>query len=194
MSSDSTNRDKIDVIDFIIKTLTEHEKAMDELVARLEELFEHLPTQPSPPRDVERPLAISIEIQDWGEFKSRCRGAPVVAFEIDGKALSIYAVKEGMVYAYSEELPEMRVRMRRAEDHYIVEEFSVDSLEGIPLAFRKRLNCGLEGSVRGSKVRLPEGGHLIKVAYDVDVEEAKKWLSKELKVNKKSILQGKIVI
>ncbi|MFB0543856.1 MAG: hypothetical protein ACETVR_03645 [Candidatus Bathyarchaeia archaeon] len=194
MSSDSTTRDKIDVIDFIIRTLTEHEKAMDELVARLEEILEHLPTQPPPPRDVERPLAICVETQDWGEFKSRCGGAPVVAFEIDEKTLSIYAVKEGVVYAYSEELPEMRIRMRRAEDYYIVEEFSVDSLEGIPLAFRKRLNCGLEGSVRGSRVRLPEGGHLIKVAYDVDVEEAKTWLSKELKVNKRSIIQGKITI
>lgn len=190
MSSDR----KVDVIDFIINTLTEHEKTMDELVERLEGLFERLSTQPSSPREVERALAICIEVQDWGEFKSRCRGAMVVAFEIEERVLSIYAVKEGMVYTYSEELPEMKIRMRRAEDYYIVEEFSVDSLEGIPLAFSKRLNCGLEGSVRGSKVRLPEGGHLIRVVYDVGVEEAKGWLSKELKVNKRSIIQGKITI
>jgi len=39
-----------------------------------------------------------------------------------------------------------------------------------------------------------EGLHLINIAYDIDVEETKKWLSKELKVNKSNIIKGKITI
>jgi len=194
VSSNSSNRDKIDVIDFIIKTLTEHEKAMDKLVAKLEEILLNNSTHPPRYKEVERPIAVCIETKDWGEFKSNCINALVVAFEIEDKTLSIYAVKGGIVCSYTEELSEMKIRMRRSEDHYVVEEFCVDSLEGIPLAFKRRLNCGLEGSVKGSKVRLPDGEHLININYYVDIEEAKKWLSKELKVNIKNIIQGKISI
>jgi hypothetical protein len=193
LASDSTYRDKVDVIDFIINVLREHEKTLDELVGRLEGAFERLPRVEGAER-VEKPPAMGIEVRDWEEFRLRCRGAPIVAFEVDGKVFSIYAVKEGLVYNYSEELPELSIRMRKSEDRYVMEEFSVDSLEGVSLAFRKRLNCGLEGAVKGSKVRIQEGVHLINIAYDVNIEEAKRWLSKELKVDKESIIRGRITI
>ena len=185
--------DKVDVIDLIINVLREHEKTLDELVGRLEEVLDRIPAAERG-EVVERPPTIRVEVHDWREFRSRCRGAPVVAFEVEDRTLSIYAVKGGMIYTYSEVLPEMKVRMRKADGHYVVEEFSVDSLEGVPLAFRRRLSCGLEGSVKGSKIRVREGLHLINIAYDIDVEETKKWLSKELKVNKSNILRGKITI
>ena len=193
MSSDNTYRDKVDVIDFIINVLREHEKGLDELVGKLSKVLDRLPAAERA-EVVERPQAIYVEIHDWGEFRSRCSGAEAVAFEIDGKVLSICAEKGGMVYTYSEELPEMRIRVRRSEDVYIVEEFSMDSLEDIPLAFGRRLKCGLEGAVRSSKVRVQEGVYLINIAFDVDVESAKYWLSRELKVDKGNIVQGKITV
>ena len=193
MASNSGYREKVDVIDFIINVLREHEKTLDELVGRLEGAFERLPEVRGAER-IEKPPAICVEIRGWDEFRSRCRGAPMVAFEADGRVFSIYAVKGGLVYTYSEPLPEMSIRMRKSEDRYIVEEFSVDSLEGVSLAFKKRLNCGLEGAVKGSEVRVQEGVHLINIAYDVNIEEAKRWLSKELKVDKENIVRGKMAI
>ena len=193
MSSDSGYREKVDALDLIIQVLRDHEKTLDELVHRLEEAFERLPARERAER-IERPPAVCIEVSDWEEFKSQCKDSPMAAFETDGKVFSIFAVKGGMVYTYFEELPEMSIRMRRSADRYVVEEFSTDSLEGISLVFKKGLNCGLEGSVKGSTVRLQEGVHLLNLVYDIGVEETKRWLSKELKVDKESIIRGKITI
>ena len=193
LSSDSGYREKVDALDLIIQVLRDHEKTLDELIGRLEEVFERFSTGREA-EHVEKFPAIRVEISNWKEFRSKCSGASMVAFEKDERVLSIFAVKEGVVHTYSEALPVMNVRVKKSEEQYVVNGVSADSLHDIWSAFKMRLRCGLEGYVKGSEVRLQEGTHLLIITYDVDAEEARQWLSKELNVDKKKIVQGKITI
>ena len=184
--------EKVDVIDLIINVLREHEKNLDDLVSRLEKALE----QKTPPRaeaglELRKPLITAV-VNRWAEFRERCLGSGIVAFDIEDKQFRVSALNDGVLYAYGENMPDMEIRMREKDDRTVIDGIDIGSIGQVPAVLRGRLECGLEVSVKGAEVRLPDGVVVYKVLYDVDADEARNWLSHQLKVDKKAIIQGEL--
>jgi hypothetical protein len=57
----------------------------------------------------------------------------------------------------------------------------------------ERLGMVTSGSLdKGVEVKLPDGGTVYKVVYDIDAEEARSWLAEQLKIERSAILQGEL--
>ena len=185
--------EKIDVIDLIINVLKEHEKTLDELISKIEDTLEGAgpPRAAAVPTEVRRP-AVSVVLSRWAEFRERCARAGMTAYDIEDRAFRVSAVKDGVLYSFQEQMPDMEIRLRETEEKTVIEGIEVLSAEMVFSALRGRLECGLEVVTRGTEVKLPDGTVVYKVTYDIDPEVAKEWLSSQLAVDRGDILQGKI--
>ncbi|MBS7630090.1 hypothetical protein KEJ47_00705 [Candidatus Bathyarchaeota archaeon] len=194
--------DKVDVIDLIINVLREHEKNLDDLVARLENVVTKTEsTRPSPAKTeipaarIEAPkLMISAVIKNWGEFREKSLGASLVAFDVDEKKFNVSVLKDGVLYSYNEDIPELELRFKEKDQRIALEELNIGRAETVPTILRGRLKCGLEVSLKGLEVKLPEGSSVYKVSYDIDDDESRSWLSFQLKTDKKNIIRGMIKV
>ena len=187
--------EKVDVIDLIINVLRDHEKTLDELISKLEEVLTGSAPVPvsAVKTEVGRP-AVSVVIREWKGFRERCLEASLVTFEIEEKRFMVSAVKDGILYYFEEEIPEMEIRYKEEEKKAVIEGIDIRSTELVPTVLRGRLQCGLNISVKGTEVKMPDGVSVYKIIYDIDAEEAKSWLAKQLKTEKKNIIRGKIQI
>jgi hypothetical protein len=187
--------EKVDVIDLIINVLRDHEKTLDGLISKLEQVLAgSAPVSiPAVKAEVVRP-AVSVIIREWTGFRERCLEADIVTFEIEDRQFKVSAVKDGILYLYEEEIPEMEIRYKEEEKKAIIEGIDIRSTELVPTVLRGRLLCGLNISVKGTEVKMPDAVAVYKILYDIDVEEAKSWLAKQLKTDKKNIIRGKIQI
>lgn len=187
--------EKVDVIDLIINVLREHEKSLDELVARLEKVVTEKESARPPTAKMEIPkLTISALIKNWIEFKEKSLGANLVAFDVDEKRFNVSALKNGVLYSYTEDIPDLELRFKEKDHRISLEGLDIDRAETVPTILRGRLKCGLEVSVKGVEVKLPESGSVYKVTYDIDAEDARSWLSFQLKTDKKNIIRGLLKI
>jgi len=187
--------EKVDVIDLIINVLRDHEKTLDELISKLEEVLTGSAPVPisAVKTEVGRP-AVSVVIREWKSFRERCLESSLVTFEIEEKRFMVSAVKDGILYYFEEEIPEMEIRYKEEEKKAVIEGIDIRSTELVPTVLRGRLQCGLNISVKGTEVKMPDGVSVYKIIYDIDAEEAKSWLAKQLKTEKKNIIRGKIQI
>lgn len=184
--------EKVDVIDLIINVLKEHEKTLDELISRLEEaLSRSLPATPVERRPIERPV-VTVEVRNWMEFRERCRDSRLAAFEVVDGRFRVSALKGDILYIYEEELPEMSIRFREEGERAIIDSIDLRDREQFPTAMRGRLKCGLDISISGITVDLPEGTSIYRLQYTIDPIKAKKWLSEELNIDEDKILEGEI--
>jgi len=187
--------EKVDVIDLIINVLRDHEKTLDGLISKLEEALAG--SAPIPVRTVKtevRKPAVSVAMREWTEFRERCLKANLVAFEIEEKRFNVSAVKDDILYSYEEEIPDMEIRYKEEEKKVVIEGIDISSTDLVPTVLRGKLKCGLDISVKGTEVKMPDGVAVYKIIYDIDAEEAKAWLAKQLKAEKGSIIRGKIQI
>lgn len=194
--------EKVDVIDLIINVLREHEKSLDDLVARLESVVTRTESARPPPTKTEisatrieaSKLIISAFIKNWAEFREKSLGSSLVAFDVDEKRFNVSAFKEGILYSYNEDIPELELRFKEKDQRIALEGLDIDRAETVPTILRGRLRCGLEVSVKGLEIKLPEGSSVYKVSYDIDDDEARSWLSFQLKTDKKNIIRGMIKV
>lgn len=187
--------EKIDVIDLIINVLKDHEKTLDELVSKLEETLAGAVSLPAAAvrTEVRRPR-VSVVVRRWAEFRERCTEADIVAFDIEDKQFRVSAVKGGVLFSYQEEMPDMEIRFREKEEKAVIEGIDISSPGLVPTVLRGQLRCGLEVSVKGTELKLPNGGAVYKVIYDIEADTATAWLAGQLQVEKRKVLQGKIQI
>ncbi len=187
--------EKVDVIDLIINVLRDHEKTLDGLISKLEDTLAGYAPIPAAAAKIEvgKPT-ISVILHEWTEFRERCFESNLVAFEIEDKQFKVSAVKDGFLYSYQEKIPDMAIRYREKEEKTVIEGIDISSTELMPTVLRGKLSCGLNISVKGTEVKMPDGVAVYKIIYDIDVEETKNWLQKQLKVKKENIIQGKIQI
>lgn len=190
LNSDS-NRDKVDVIDFIIATLREHEKDLDELTERLRSIVERAPAAQGQPLG-ERRMGVTVNIEDWEDFKAKGSGAATVAFQSSEDQLIITASKEGILYAYTERMPNMRIRAKRTEDRYVIEETSLRNPEDFAKSTATSLKCGLPTDVESTMVKLEGELYMVSINHRLDAKQTKAWLSNELKVQEKDVVRGEI--
>jgi len=183
--------EKVDVIDLIINVLKEHEKTLDDLISRLEEaLSRGVSITPAEARPAKP--SITVEVRNWMEFRERCRGSTLAAFDVEEGHFKVSALSGGILYLYEEEMPEMAIRFREEGERAIIDSIDLGAREQFPIAMSGRLNCGLAISVSGITVDLPEGASIYKLQYSIDPMRAKKWLSEELGVEEDRILEGEI--
>lgn len=185
--------EKVDVIDLIINVLKDHEKTLDALISKLEEALAGAASMPAAAlrTGVMRPT-VSVVLRRWAEFRERCVDVSIVAFDIEDKNFKVSAVKDDIHYGYQEEMPDMEIRFRENEEKAVINEIGVSSAGLIPTVIRGVLECGLAASLKGVEVKLPDGGAVYKVIFDIEADKATTWLADQLKVDKKYIMQGKI--
>jgi len=140
----------------------------------------------------ESPRFVSVQCRDWKDFRAKSRGARRIAFEVEEKIFTVNSLSNEEVFKYSEVLAEHEFRAKKEEKGYLIEKMFFDNLDGIPLLFKERLRCGLGISIRSSKFTLPDGEYVFKLAYYVDSDEVKHWLSEQLEIPEENIVEGKI--
>lgn len=192
MDSNSEFEGRIDYLELLIMTLKEHEKKLSEAVDTLKDTAANLKeTTQITPYPLQKTTTITIQCEDWNEFKTKSRKARVIAFSTRDNYFSVTMVSDEL-YAYSEPLPEQELAVKKEGVKYVVDNMSFNNIEAIPLAFKKHLNCGLQGSIRTVKHVLPDGSYLLKLTFNIDVNQIKSWLSEELNAPMDKILEGKI--
>jgi hypothetical protein len=93
--------EKVDVIDFIINVLKEHEKNLDPQVAKLEDIMASdrtaRPYQESPK---EVSLKVNIALNRWTEFRERITKPWMLAFTMTDDGFKVSALKDDVLYVY----------------------------------------------------------------------------------------------
>jgi len=182
--------ERVDAVDLILKVLKEHEKSLDTLVGQLGESL----SQPASPGTVQIQgyNRYKLVLKRWFEFRDRCLKCEIVAFDILGDRFNVSAIKNGSFYSYAETVPEVTIKMEKDGDKVFIEGSEFMSHEDSSSVFNGKLQCGLPVNTRKTKVDMPNGDTVHKILYDIDPEEARVWLSDELKTEKKSIIYGGI--
>lgn len=184
--------DKVDVIDLIINVLREHEKSLDALVAKLEEILTSERPLPQP-GVAPGPAAnrVKVFLRNWSEFRDRCVEASLVAYDLAEDRFQVSALKDETLFFYSEAVPDVSVNLEKEGDRTVVKGVEVRSLDR-GLLFDGRLRCGLTLATTRAEFELPNGTIVQKIMYNIQPDESRGWLSKQLKVNKSSIMQGRL--
>ena len=202
-------QEKMDVLDLIISVLKEHEETLGNLADKFESMISNLYAVESKISSLNETFtrlmfsktlntpnltkpATLVQCKEWAEFRGRSNGARMVAFEVEEKVFTVSSERDGVVFRYSEFLPELRFQTGEGPKRSIVEKMSFDSLGDLSPVFERRLKCGLEIVVKGSKFDLSNGEHLFQLKYQVDPDRAKIWLSEELEVPEGKVIEGKL--
>jgi len=186
--------ERVDAVDLILKVLKEHEKNLDTLVSQLgDNLSQPLSNGSVQIHNYSKYKAI---LHKWFEFRDRCMKSDLIAFDIIVDRFQVSAIKNGSLFCYSENVPEMRARakMEKEGDKVLIEDGGFMTQNDPSYVFNGKLQCGLGVKIRKTTVELPNGDTVHKMLYDIDPGETRLWLENELKTEKKSIVYGEIQI
>jgi len=186
--------EKVDVIDFIISVLKEHEKNLDEQVSRLEEIVSL--EKPSPPPQ-ELPKAIlpnvKVALNKWTEFKERITKLKMLAFTMTDDSFRVSALKDDALFIYQEKIPEVSLTESEGGATPTMVSNLIDLFKN-PSVIGGKLQCGLPVEHRMVELKLPSGSVVQKLVFMIENDAVKSWLSEELGVAKTSIMSGTIEI
>jgi len=148
-----TDSERMSALDFIISVLKEHEKTLDSLIGRLENISSRIVLDANKKSGMQQPrqgggVCVRIVCENWDEFKELAREAEILSFHFD-KKLRIMALHGNRIYEYGEPV--------LAYTGYLK--------NGIPVRFQAQL----------------------------DMEEVRKFLLRELNASGKKIIYGKIL-
>jgi hypothetical protein len=187
--------ERVDVIDFIINVLKEHEKTLDAQVAKLDEILASERTaRPSRGEEKGRSPRVKVALDKWSEFQEKCTKPQILAFSVSAERLEVAALKGDTLFVYREEIPELSMTVEKEGGRIVTKggDFS-DLFDSLSL-IAGSLRCGMPISHRRVDFRLPDGNVVQKIIFEVDGEIAKSWLSKQLGVEKASIIFGSVEI
>ncbi len=182
--------ERVDVVDLILKVLKEHEQNLDTIVSQLGETLNQPPSGGTV--QIQGYYKYKVSLHKWSEFRDRCLKSDLVAFDLAGDKFHVSAVKNGSFYSYTETVPEVTIKMEKEGDKVLIEGGDFMPHEDPSQVFNGKLQCGLGVRTRKTKAEQPNGDTIHKIIYDVEAEEARLWLSEELKTEKKSIIYGGI--
>lgn len=192
MAADDSFEGRIDYLELLINTLRDHEKQLNDVADTLVESVNEIRGA------VEEGMAttsgkpfLTVWCEQWLEFKRRSTKPQLVTFSFLGNRLTIHTVADE-VYAYTELLPEQEFHVRRDGKKFVVDGMTFSSIDSVSLAFKQRLNCGLEGTFITSRHAITDDEYRVKMRFTLDPAQVRKWLTKELKVTSDSIIEGSI--
>jgi len=146
-----SDSEKMNALDFVINVLREHEKNLDALIGRLEEILSGLPTTVAEEEEIEEKaeeakreakaarVPVNILCESWSDFKDACSGAEIIAFNHNG-VLSIKALHGNIIYEYREALPTHAGNLQC----------------GVPVRFQTNLDAAEIKKVLSRELNVPE--------------------------------------
>jgi len=177
--------DKIDVLDFIINVLKEHEKELSELVDRLEDLLKETETKKPAQKVV-------IMISKWEDFKKHAYMPEKVSFKTN-EYLEIKAIKNDRIFAYKELIPRIQLRFRKENGTFVIDRISVRELEHVNVVLSRTLKCGLKGTIAITSYGVVNGSMICELSLKFESENVKNWLSTQLSVKKEAVFEGELI-
>lgn len=177
--------DKVEVMDFLINVLKDHEKNLDILISRAEDLLEE---NQSPQNLMQNPPGLKISLKDWDEFRDRALDSELVCFDLIDSMFYCNAITENKIYRYSEETPEVTLELKEKDNDLVLSGIKMENLEDQFSLLNGRLSIGLE--LKANTIKNKGGKH--RIHYDLDALYTKNWLSRELGIHRDFILQGNI--
>jgi hypothetical protein len=180
--------DRVEVMDFLINVLKDHEKNLDVLISRAEDLIEE---NNSARQLTNNPPNLKISLKDWDEFCERVIESELICFDLINGTFFCEAITENKIYIYTEGLPNMILEVKQKNNNLILSgPTKRKNTETNYSLFNGCLSIGLELIVK----EIINSGGIHKIKYDLDVLYTKNWLSKELSIHRDFILRGNIDI
>jgi hypothetical protein len=200
MGSNTGFHEKMDALDLVINALLDHEKQLDAISHRLENLTSHTSLKEKAPviPQTHRPEPSVVEssprlvFHNWSEYTTTCRGATMVAFEVEGNRFHVYTLVDGRIFTYVEALPETRLKVSEDSTKLSIDKASVNAIDRLHFLIGGRLKCGLTLSIESCQTPLKENEYLFELRYDFEQDEVKTFLSRALSVSKGQVVEGKI--
>lgn len=192
--------EKIDTLDLIINALKDHEKRLDAISERLENLVkgqstEARETERAVEQKIDHPTAKKVPLivcSKWDEFKKVSKDAKIVAYEVEDSFFYAYSMVGEEVFRYSEDLPNRKLKVVEDQSAFRIDKTSLGNIELLQFLITRRLRCGLSLSMKISRTALSEKQFLFELNYDFDDDLVREFLSGELNVSQSSIVEGKI--
>ncbi len=178
-----SHSDKVEVMDFLINVLKDHEKSLDTLITRAEDVIEEkqspqMVSQNSPP--------LKIILRDWNEFKDRAIEAELVCFDMTDSKFLCNAITTHKVFSYTEQAPEVEVEMRDNQD-LVLTGLALSNIEEGITSLNGKLDIGLE--LKATKIKRSEAQKTL-VLHELDSLYTKNWLSREIGIHRDFIVHG----
>jgi hypothetical protein len=186
--------ERVDVIDMILGVLKEHEKNLDTLVSQLGAISTAPQSLPMTQNIVQTSNKIRINVRNWADFREKCNKPDIVAFDLVDDSFTVTALKPGMLFSYSETIPEVTIMLEKDSDNVTIEDDNFKIHEDPHFIINGKLQCGLPVQTGKSKSTTQKGDTIHKIIYDVDPDEARQWLQHELKVEKELVINGSVNI
>jgi len=181
-----SHADKVEVMDFLINVLKDHEKNLDTLISRAENIVED---NNSPENLAKNPPSLRIVLKDWEEFCDRAVEAELVCFDLVDSTFYCNAITENKVYRYLEETPEITLELHENENNLVLSGLNMSkTIKNNISILNGQLSIGLE--LRSNKIK--NSGEKHKIEYELDVLYTKNWLSRELGIHRDFIVMGNI--
>ncbi len=163
-------------MDFLINVLKDHEKSLDSLITRAENVLAENEEKFGDNGD-SYDSPIKIVFKDWSEFKRRLENVELVCFDLVDQVFIVSAKTRRKVYEYRERTPELTLEMKNDNNNLSL--------------LNNRLTIGLELSYKKEAAEKPEE-NVNKIIYDIDPQYTRKWLSDELGIHQDFIVCGDI--
>lgn len=176
--------DKVEVMDFLINVLKDHEKNLDKLITRAETLLNE---SQNPQNYRQNQSKIKISLKNWDDFCDRALDAELVCFDLIDSSFYCDVITENKVYQYSEETPEVTLEIEK-NNNLVLSGLKVNNLDENFSLLNGKLSNGLELYTK----KIKNSGEKHKVQFSLDVLYTKNWLSRELGVHRDFIVQGNI--
>lgn len=178
--------DKVEVMDFLINVLKDHEKNLDQLISRAEDLVQE---NNEPKNLLKNPPSLKVSLRDWEEFCDRAVEAELICFDLQESTFYCNALTKNKVYRYAEELPDLTLKLGEDENNLVLSSIKLGkNLEENFSILNGQLEIGLELHAR--KIKISGGRH--KIEYELGLLYTKNWLSRELGVHRDFVVYGSI--
>lgn len=163
--------DKVEVVDFLINVLKEHEKSLDVLISRAEDVMAESEENPkstkSGPHESPRHKII---LKEWSDFRKRLMDVDLVCFDLINSVFVVSASMGLKIYEYKEALPS---------------DIDTNRGKGTPQTYR--LSIGLDVFVKNVNEEELGGSR-----YEVEHHYTRGWLSRELNIPQDYIVCGEL--
>jgi hypothetical protein len=166
--------DKVEVMDFLINVLKDHEKSLDMLISRAEDVMAESQDRPESKKSVslESPPH-KVILKDWSDFRKRLIEVDLVCFDLINSMFVVSASVGLKIYEYREAVP--------------LDIANNDRSVRPPHTYR--LSIGLDVFINNAG---EEGSGGLLGTYEIEPQYTRLWLSKELKIHQDYIVCGDI--
>jgi hypothetical protein len=116
----------------------------------------------------------------------------MLAFTMSDDRFEVSALKNNVLYIYREKIPEVSMTIETKDGRKVIREGNFSELLDNITLLSGRLKCGVPVEHRKVELKLPDGGVVQKIIFEIDNEVTKTWLSKQLEIEKDSLIVGTI--